>query len=129
MSHIYRYSSVSDRFELVQEVATNGARDWEAFALNGDVYLAGANYNGSYNLLSRIYRHSRVSGRFELMQEVPTSGAYDWEAFTVNGATYLAVANSGDGRVVTLLSRIYRYFEASGQFEVVQQLPTDSGHD
>jgi hypothetical protein len=31
---------MSDQFELVQEVDTNGARDWKAFTLNGAALLA-----------------------------------------------------------------------------------------
>jgi hypothetical protein len=56
-SRIYRHSSDSDQFELVQEVDTSGGRDWEAFTLNGVNYLAMANgFDGSTNKLkSRIY--------------------------------------------------------------------------
>ena len=53
MSTIYRHSNVSGRFELMQEVATSGAHDWESFLIKGTTFLAVANYcNGSsYNII------------------------------------------------------------------------------
>lgn len=132
-SRIYRYSAITSRFKVVQEVDTNGARGWEAFTLNGTTCLAVANfYNGrTYNVTSRIYRYSAVSELFEVMQEVDTSGALDWEAFTINGETFLAVANSrdGDGNTFNVKSCIYRYSTVSNQFEVVQEVETSGAVD
>jgi 6-phosphogluconolactonase (cycloisomerase 2 family) len=130
-SCIYRFSALSDQFEVVQEVDTSGATSWEAFALDGATYLAVANMNdgSTINLKSRIYRHSAMSDRFELVQEVDTSGARDWEAFTLDGATYLALANQYDGSTFNVKSRIYRYSAMSDQFELVQEVDTSGAHD
>ena len=131
-SRIYRYSAASGKFEVVQEVDTSGARDWEAFTMNGTAYLAVANYqNGgsSYNIKSRIYRHSTASGQFDLVQEVDTSGAADWEAFTLNGTVFLALASWFDGSNHNIKSRIYQYSAASGQFEVMQEVDTSGALD
>jgi hypothetical protein len=79
-SRIYRQSTTSGRFELVQEIITSGASDWEGFTPNGAICLAVANFydSGTYSLKSRIYRHSEASNQSELAQEVTMSGAVDW---------------------------------------------------
>ena len=102
---LYESKAITASLEVVQEVDTSIAIDWEAFMLDGATYLAVANrYDGStWNLKSRIYRHSSVSGLFEVVQEVDTSGAFDWEAFTLDGATYLVVVKDA----WNLKSRIY----------------------
>ena len=131
-SRIYRYSNTTSRFELLQEVATSGAADWEAFVIEGATYLVVANQRSdgiNYNIMSHIYRHSTTSGQFELMQEIATNGALDWQAFTMNGVVHLAVANYYDGSNYNLMSRIYRYSTVSGQFELMQDVPTNGGHD
>lgn len=132
-SHIYRHSAISGQFELVQEIDTSGALDWEAFELGGVACLAVANYydGSTHNIKSRVYHYSAVSNRFELMQEVATSGASDWDAFLLDGVTYLAVANSrGDGdNAYNIKSRIYRHSADSGRFEVVQEIDTSSARD
>ena len=132
MSRIYRFSNTTSQFEQLQEVATSGATDWEAFVIEGTTYLAVANYwndGKSRNIMSHIYRHSTTSGHFELMQEIPTIGAVDCEAFTLNGVVHLAVANYYDGSNYNLMSRIYRYSTVSGQFELMQEVPTSGACD
>ena len=130
-SRIYRHSSTSGFFEVVQEVPTTGAVDWEAFTLDGTACLAVANwFDGDiHNLLSRIYRHSKATGRFELMQEVPTNGAHAWESFTLGGATYLAVANWFNDTSYDIMSHIYRYSARDDKFVLVQEVPTSGAAD
>ena len=127
MSQIYRHSTVSGQlFELVQEVQTSGAIDWEAFPLTGVTYLAVANsFNGSTHLIdSHIYRYSTASGLFEVVQEVATTGAYGWKAFAHNGVAHLAVANYYNDETRQIDSRIYRHATESGRFEVTQGVAT-----
>lgn len=130
-SRIYGHSAMSGQFELVQEISTSGASDWEAFTLDGATYLAVANqYDGStYNLKSRIYRHSAKSGKFELVQEIDTSSAMDWESFTLDGATYLAVANLRAASTYNVKSRIYRHSPVLDRFEMVQEVTTTGAFD
>lgn len=130
-SRIYRYSVISDQFEVEQQIDTNGARDWEAFVSNGTTYLVVANESNdtSYNIMSRIYRYSETSGNFTVVQEVDTTGAFDWEAFTLDGNTYLALANYYDGSTYNLQSHIYRYSPISDQFEMVQAIDTHGAVD
>ena len=43
-SHIYKFDSVFATFQPFQAFATRGARDWEFFSIEGDSFLALANY-------------------------------------------------------------------------------------
>jgi hypothetical protein len=42
---LYKSKAITLSMEVVQEVDTSGAADWEAFTLNGTTYLAVANTN------------------------------------------------------------------------------------
>ena len=96
-------------FETRQAIATIGALDWESFEIDGETYLAVANYHNdsSYNVNSRIYKWDGTS--FVEFQAVPTNGAYDWESFEIGGETYLAVANYYNGSTRNIDSRIYKW--------------------
>lgn len=128
---LYRHSLMSGRFELVQDVGTSGAADWETFVLNGTTHLVVANFwNGkTQNVKSRIYRNSVMSSRFEVVQEVYTTGPTQWKAFAVEGATYLVVANSYDGTTFNIKSHIYRYSPKTARFELVQAVDTSGAYD
>ena len=45
-SVIYRFNNATAKFEEHQEIDTNGASDWEYFAVDNKLYLAIANYYG-----------------------------------------------------------------------------------
>ena len=92
-SEIYRWDSTAGNFVLLQSIATQGARDWESFTVNGVQYLAVANNTdgSSGNINSVIYRWDGSS--FVELQSISTSSAFDWESFTLGGEQYLAVAN------------------------------------
>ena len=131
MSRIYRHSNSTSQFELVQELATTGARDWESFVIGEATFLAVANQrNGNeHNIMSCIYQYSAVSGQFETVQEIATSSAHDWEYFnTVDGGKYLVVANYYNSSYNTM-SCVYRHSAVSGQFELFQEVPTVGAWD
>lgn len=43
-SVIYRWSRRKMQFMMYQRLATHSARDWEAFQINGETFLAVANH-------------------------------------------------------------------------------------
>ncbi|HAU29308.1 MAG TPA: hypothetical protein DCW68_04255 [Rhodospirillaceae bacterium] len=96
-SKVYRFTP-GDATPLVEiaSVATQGAAAWEAFTIDGQTYLAVANYlahTGTYNQTSRIYRFTPGDATpFVEVASVATNGANDWEAIEINGRTYLALA-------------------------------------
>jgi len=63
------------------------------FKINGDKYLAVANfYDGStYSTKSVIYKWS--SGKFNKFQEIATEGAMGCTAFVINNDSFIAVAS------------------------------------
>lgn len=86
---------------------THGATAWENFTIEGDTYLAVANFNNGslYNIDSKIYKWNGTS--FNEIQSVPTSGAADFESFMIGEKTYLAVANHYNGSTYNIDSKIY----------------------
>ena len=112
-----------------QSIPTQGAYDWEYFTLNGQSYLAVANYqNGSSNVInSQIFKFDAMSNSFLLFQSIPTVGATDWEFFTIDNQSYLAVANSNNGSSRTVNSFIYRF--SGTQFVLFQTIPTLQASD
>ncbi len=126
-THTYTSTDVLKYFAEEALIPTNGAFDWEAFTIDGDVYLAVANrYNGStYNLDSKIYRWTGTS--FTETQSIPTHAAMDWEFFTIGSDHYLAVANHYNGSSYNLDSKIYRWTGTS--FTETQSIPTNGASD
>jgi uncharacterized protein with LGFP repeats len=63
-STIYKFNSVSSRFEVFRSILTNGAVDWEYFQMNGSSFLVVANSYTAIgnigNVPSVIYKIQRV---------------------------------------------------------------------
>ncbi|XP_012586651.1 PREDICTED: thrombospondin-type laminin G domain and EAR repeat-containing protein [Condylura cristata] len=108
-SVIYKWSPRALRFAPYQRVATHSARDWEAFQVAGEHFLAVANHRegDNHNIDSVIYRWNPRARLFEANQTIPTSGAYDCEFFTVGPYSFLAVANAFNGTSTRLHSHLY----------------------
>jgi hypothetical protein len=127
-SLLLQYRDSAERFELISEVKSAGARDIEVFEIQGVSYFAVANYasaqDGSKQTQSFIYRlecsagngqvadvdgsssaHNRYNAR--LFQEFSTAGASSWTHFERSGLHYLAVTNLDDAHEHTL--RIYAW--------------------
>jgi len=130
-SRVYKFDSGTGQFSEFQSIPTNGARDFESFVIDGEMYLAVVNsYNGSsVNINSRIYKFNSGTEQFSEFQSIPTNGAFDWESFTAGGNAYLAVANSSNGSTYNINSKVYRFDLAAGQFVEVQNFPTNSAAD
>ncbi|XP_023255169.1 thrombospondin-type laminin G domain and EAR repeat-containing protein-like [Seriola lalandi dorsalis] len=124
-SVIYKWSKKRKKFVQFQSLQTYCARDWEAFNINRQTYLAVANHrqgNNNHTIDSVIYRWNRLTKSFEVHQMLPTSGAYDWEFFTVGPYHFLVVANAFDGVTTSVDSVIYVWI--NGSFQVFQTIKT-----
>ncbi|XP_045917721.1 thrombospondin-type laminin G domain and EAR repeat-containing protein-like isoform X2 [Micropterus dolomieu] len=124
-SVIFKWSKRRKRFVRFQTLQTHCARDWEAFNINQQTYLAVANHrqgNNNHAIDSVIYKWNRLTKSFEVHQMLPTSGAYDWEFFTVGPYHFLVVANAFDGVSTSVDSVIYVW--VNGSFQVFQTIKT-----
>ncbi|XP_029317039.1 thrombospondin-type laminin G domain and EAR repeat-containing protein-like [Cottoperca gobio] len=124
-SVIYKWSKKRKQFVRFQTLRTHCARDWEAFKINRQTYLAVANHrqgDNNHTIDSVIYKWNRLTKAFEVYQMLPTSGAYDWEFFTVGPYHFLVVANAFDGVTTSVDSVIYVW--VNGSFQVFQTIKT-----
>ncbi|XP_034063282.1 thrombospondin-type laminin G domain and EAR repeat-containing protein-like [Gymnodraco acuticeps] len=124
-SVIYKWSKRRKLFVRFQTLQTHCARDWEAFQINKQTYLAVANHrqgDTNHTIDSVIYRWNRLTKSFEVHQMLRTSGAYDWEFFTVGPYHFLVVANAFDGVTTSVDSVIYVW--VNGSFQVFQTIKT-----
>ncbi|XP_030691445.1 thrombospondin-type laminin G domain and EAR repeat-containing protein [Globicephala melas] len=128
-SVIYKWSQRRRRFAPYQRVLTHGARDWEAFEVSGEHFLAVANHRegSDHNIYSVIYKWSPGARLFEANQTVATSGACDWEFFTVGPYAFLAVANAFNGTSTQLQSHLY--VRLGGSFQLFQSFLTFGAAD
>ena len=128
-SKIYQWDSSTNLFDEVQGILTNGAIDFESFIIDGETYLAVANYynDSTRNIDSKIYQWDSSTNQFEEIQAIATHGANDFESFTINGRPYLAVANYSDDSTANIDSKIYQWNDATNQFDEdeVQTFPTN----
>uniref|UniRef100_A0A672HVI7 Thrombospondin type laminin G domain and EAR repeats n=1 Tax=Salarias fasciatus TaxID=181472 RepID=A0A672HVI7_SALFA len=124
-SVVYKWSKRRKRFMQFQTLQTHCARDWEAFSINQETYLAVANHrkgNNNHTINSVIYKWDRLTKSFQAHQTLLTSGAYDWEFFTVGPYHFLVVANAFDGVTTSVDSVIYVW--VNGSFQVFQTIKT-----
>jgi len=137
-SKLYRFVPTnpdSGKLVAIQAIPTNGAQDWEAFAVGGETYLTVANhYNeSSYSINSTLYRFVPANpdaSKLVAIQAIPTNGALSWEAFAVGGETYLAVANIYDGSSYNINSTLYRFVPTNpdaSKLVAIQPVPTNGG--
>uniref|UniRef100_A0ABI7ZX39 Thrombospondin-like N-terminal domain-containing protein n=1 Tax=Felis catus TaxID=9685 RepID=A0ABI7ZX39_FELCA len=119
-SVIYKWSHRKLRFTPYQRVPTHSARDWEAFEMAGEHFLAVANHRegDNHNIDSVIYKWNPRTRLFEANQTIATSGAYDWEFFTVGPYSFLAVANAFNGTSTKVHSHLYVWL--LGSFQLFQ---------
>ncbi|XP_074548223.1 thrombospondin-type laminin G domain and EAR repeat-containing protein-like [Halichoeres trimaculatus] len=124
-SVIYKWSKRRKKFVQFQTLQTYCARDWEAFNINQQTYLAVANHrkgDNNHTIDSVVYKWNKLTKSFGVHQTLPTSGAYDWEFFTVGPYHFLVVANAFDGVTTSVDSVIYLW--VNGSFQVFQTVKT-----
>ncbi|KAM9378378.1 thrombospondin-type laminin G domain and EAR repeat-containing protein [Phaethornis superciliosus] len=128
-SVIYKWSRRKEKFITYQRITTHSARDWEAFVIEGEAFLAVVNHRegNNHNIDSVIYRWNPRTGLFETNQTIPTSGAYDWEFFTIGPYSFLVVANTFNGTSTNIYSHIYIWL--SGSFQLFQSILTFGAAD
>ncbi|XP_034989625.2 thrombospondin-type laminin G domain and EAR repeat-containing protein [Zootoca vivipara] len=128
-SVIYKWNYRKEKFTVYQRINTHSARDWEAFVIDGEAFLAVANHRkgNNHNIDSVIYRWNARTGLFETNQTIPTSGAYDWEFFSIGPYSFLVVANTFNGTSTTINSHIYIWL--SGAFQLFQSILTFGAAD
>ncbi|NXC37541.1 TSEAR protein, partial [Penelope pileata] len=128
-SVIYKWSRRKEKFVTYQRITTHSARDWEAFVIEGEAFLAVVNHRkgNNHNIDSVIYRWNPRTGLFETNQTIPTSGAYDWEFFAIGPYSFLAVANTFNGTSTKIYSHIYIWL--SGSFQLFQSILTFGAAD
>ena len=76
------------KFTLFQEIPTSGAMELCPFEMNGEVFLAVANYRGDSSV---VYKAS--GARFTHYQDLKTQGARGVHFFVDEGQKYLVFAN------------------------------------
>jgi len=123
-STVFKWSGNS--FVKLQSLQTYGALDVKSFNINGDTFLAFANfYNGrNYNTDSFIYKWD--GSKFVLFQYIPTYGAVALHPFVMCGQTFLGVANNNDDSQ-RYKSVIYQY--SGQQFIQYQEISTQRARD
>ncbi|NXE70384.1 TSEAR protein, partial [Calcarius ornatus] len=128
-SVIFKWSRRKAKFLAYQRISTHSARDWEAFVIQGEAFLAVVNHRegNNHNIDSVIYRWNPRTGLFEVNQTIPTSGAYDWEFFTIGPYSFLAVANTFNGTSTRIYSHIYIWLR--GSFQLFQSILTFGAAD
>ena len=112
-----------------QSIPTKGALDWESFVIDGNTYLAVANYfNGiTTNVDSVIYKWD--GNTFIEFQSITTNGAIDWESFIIGDDIYLAVANYyGSGSTSHNVDSVIYKWDGSAFIEF-QSIPTHGARD
>ena len=117
-------------FEKYQDLPTRGARAVEQFSVDGNLFLAFANFRGDkngYKTSSSIYKLYVSTGKFSLNQSIDTTGGRHIEYFTIADKHYLAVANRYDGVTSRLNSVIYKW--DGQQFVAFQNLQTNGANN
>ena len=115
-------------FVKLQSLQTYGAFRVNSVNINGNTFLAFANfYSGSkYNIDSFIYKWDGI--KFVLFQSIPTRGASAWHPFVICGQTFLGVANyHGDSQKYNTQSVVYQ--ACGAQFIKYQEIPTHGARD
>lgn len=90
-SIIYKWSR--HRFEVFQMFPTNGGSGFKYFTIDGEHYLAVAEFHdrSTYSVDSSLYKWKR--GRFEKYQNFPTHGGVACDSIVIANETYLVFAN------------------------------------
>ncbi|XP_022808762.1 thrombospondin-type laminin G domain and EAR repeat-containing protein-like [Stylophora pistillata] len=113
------------QFSVFQKIPTKGAAHFKFFTLNGEKYLAVANFRegSTYSVKSVIFKWNEVFRHFVTLQSLQTYGAYDVRSFNINGHTFLAFACYHSERSHnTEYSFIYKW--DSTKFVLFQCIPT-----
>uniref|UniRef100_A0A7S0MFQ1 Uncharacterized protein n=1 Tax=Cryptomonas curvata TaxID=233186 RepID=A0A7S0MFQ1_9CRYP len=100
-SVIYRWSTISSKFEEYQHLNTVGAHHLAYFSYGGRQYLVVAQYGidkigDALSSVSLVYLLDQESGFFTVLMPLDTKGAVHIETFFIGQELFIAVANSVD---------------------------------
>ena len=127
-SSVFKWSGKS--FVEFQSLQTYGAYDVKSFNVDGDAFLAFANYyNGSSyktDVDSFIYKWD--GNKFVLFQSIPTRGARAWHPFVLCRQTFLGVANYID-QIEKYSTRSVVFRTSGKQFIPYQEISTEGASD
>ena len=115
-------------FVVFQKISTKGASHFTFFTINGDKYLAVANYydGSTRSIKSVIYKWS--SGKFNKFQEIATEGALGCTAFVINNDTFIAFTNHYNSQQkYSVQSTVLKW--SGGHFVKLQSLQTYGAYD
>ena len=115
-SHFYVFKWSGEKFLEVQSKNTYGARDVKSFKMNGQIFLAIANFEDDPK--TNIFKWN--GNAFVSFQSVRTYRAIAWHSFVMCGQTFLGVANNRGKSVV---------YQATGSgFVKYQEFSTQGAH-
>ncbi|KAH9498632.1 Adhesion G-protein coupled receptor V1 [Bulinus truncatus] len=129
-SYLYEWNLNAAQFNSApkQTVSTLYARAVASFMINGQMFLAVANYYdrnvGSYEISSVVYR---MDTEFNLIQHqrIPTQGAVSMTFIEVSGFRLLVIANYRQNVIISPQnSVVYRWDNNVFQFTLHQNIPT-----
>ena len=101
-------------FHVQDKVETRGAVNMEVFNMEGNTFLAVANFHlrapkNGYNIESFIYQMNSTTEEFELFQTLPTIGCRSITYFSDGSDSYIVAAHHFDGSTYALDSVIYKW--------------------
>ena len=115
-------------FVDLQKIATKGGNHFIYFTINGDKYLAVANYHDGSTRSAKSVINKWSSGNFNKFQEIATEGAMGCTAFVINNDTFIAFANHYYSQhKYSVQSTVFKW--SGGHFVRLQSLQTYGAWD
>ncbi|XP_052793587.1 adhesion G-protein coupled receptor V1-like [Mya arenaria] len=132
-SDVWRWEPGNKRFSKVSTLKTVGAQAVEVVDIDGNLFLAVANYYDSvdktYQVDSKVYKFD-TSGQFSQHQSLPTLGAIDVEHTKIRSLDILIIANNRDNTVSSpQKSDVYRWDVTQLGFVLHERLETNRVQD
>jgi hypothetical protein len=99
LGHVSIFSWNNNKFDIYQNISTNGAHDLEAFQIEEKRFLAIAQYcegwtgGQNWELESPIYLYNEDTMTWEVYQTISTSGAIRVHFFNFKGLSFLVFAS------------------------------------
>lgn len=128
---LYQFDETTGIFTLRQWFNDSNAVDWDSFVLDGQLFLAEANFPKSVQRPSSIYRLDQGTGLFTPQNSLATQNAGSIRHFVIDGTLYIAAANFyriGPACFYepqcSANSTVFRYDATTSTFAVWQELPS-----
>ena len=115
--------------DSIQSIPTHGAQDWEAFTIDGEQFLAVANYHdGGWNDVPQsIYKWDGTQFA-SVWSAADRGGVSDWEYFQIGSKHYVVMVEQYEGNYSTTIQ--HELFEWNGtSFTQIQTFDLNAGLD